>query len=207
MSASAVLGFATMAGLIPAIGAQNAFVLECGVMRRHHVWVALVCAASDALLVGIGLAGLGAVLAGSGSLSRGMAGLGALFLAWYGGRALASALRGTSALQTRAQRSGSLRASLLFTLAVTYLNPHVYLDTVLLIGGIGGRLPPAERILFWAGAVSASCLWFLGLSLGGRSLAPILRRPTAWRMVEFAVGACMWTVALGLARNALWPQA
>lgn len=197
-------GFGTGSGLIIAIGAQNAFVLAQGVRREHHLPVALTCAVCDALLIAAGLAGMGAALAAIPALRQAAAFGGALFLGYYGLRAARSALHGGGTLRAQDGEAGrSLKATLLLTLAVTLLNPHVYLDTVLLLGSIGGRHGDPGRWHFGAGATVASFAWFFSLALCGRLLAPLLSKPTAWRALDALVALVMWTVAAGLVRFAL----
>lgn len=194
-------GLGTGAGLIIAIGAQNAFVLNRGLTRNHHLTVALICAMSDALLITLGLSGMGIVLAHSEALAVWATWLGVAFLFWYGLRSFRSAMRsGSLEAQERAQMG--LGATVVATLAVTFLNPHVYLDTVLLLGSIGGRYPEAQRFFFGAGAVTASLLWFLALGLGARLLLPFFRHPRSWAVLDVLVGLTMWGVAASLVASA-----
>lgn len=195
-------GLGTGAGLIIAIGAQNAFVLTQSLARNHHVLVVLVCAASDILLITLGLAGMGAALQANDAFLAGATWLGAGFLFWYGLRSFRSALA-SGGLEPGARARMSLGATLAATLAVTYLNPHVYLDTVLLLGSIGGRYPAPDRLLFGAGAATASCLWFLVLGLGAPLLAPLFRHPRVWAVLDVLVGLTMWSVAASLVAPAL----
>ncbi len=190
-------GLGTGAGLIIAIGAQNAFVLTQGLARNHHLTVVLICALSDALLIAAGLAGMGAVLQADTALLSWATWLGALFLFWYGLRSFRSAL-GSGGLEP-GQRAGlGFWATVAATLAVTYLNPHVYLDTVLLLGSIGGRSPLPERVAFGAGAATASLLWFLALGLGAPLFLPLFRHPRSWAVLDILVGLTMWGVAASL---------
>jgi len=190
-------GLGTGAGLIIAIGAQNAFVLNQGLTRNHHLTVALICALSDALLITLGLSGMGIVLAGNAGFAFWATWLGAGFLFWYGLCAFRSALRSGSLGPEERGRMG-LGATVAATLAVTFLNPHVYLDTVLLLGSIGGRYPEAQRFFFGAGAATASLAWFLALGLGSRLLLPFFRRPGSWAVLDVFVGLTMWGVAASL---------
>ena len=190
-------GFGTGAGLIIAIGAQNAFVLSCSLTRNHHLAVALICAASDALLITLGLSGMGLVLGGNETFVHWATWLGCAFLFWYGLRSFRSALK-SGALDPGQRVRMGLGATVAATLAVTFLNPHVYLDTVLLLGSIGGRYPLGERFSFGAGAVSASLMWFLALSLGARFLVPLFRHPRSWAVLDALVGLTMWGVAASL---------
>lgn len=190
-------GLGTGAGLIIAIGAQNAFVLSRGLARNHHLTVALICAVSDALLITAGLSGMGAVLQARPALLSWATWLGSLFLFWYGLRSFRSAFS-DGALEPLARARMGFGATVAATLAVTYLNPHVYLDTVLLLGPIGGRYPVAERMFFGAGAATASLAWFLTLGLGAPLLRPLFRQPRAWTVLDVLVGLTMWSVAVSL---------
>ncbi len=194
-------GVAVGGGLIIAIGAQNAFVLSQGVRRNHPLQTALVCSICDASLILVGISGVGALVAANPQLTQLASWLGALFLFFYGYRSCRSALRGNS-LQADAALISSRKRLLITTLAFTFLNPHVYLDTILLVGGLSGQLGQNDRYLFGAGAMTASFLWFFSLSLGAGLLAPLFRKPLAWRFLDGLVCLSMWAIALGL----LWPQ-
>jgi len=199
--ASAYLqGFATSAGLILAIGAQNVFVLTQGLARRFHWQVAGLCSLIDATLILVGVLGAGLLIEQYPGLLRGVTLGGILFLILYGLRALIAALRG-SHRSLAAHSSRSLRSALLTTLALSLLNPHVYIDTVLLLGGIGGRYQGSAQTGFTLGAVMASTAWFFALSLAARGLAPLFRRPFAWRVLDLSVCALMWGVAIALWRT------
>jgi L-lysine exporter family protein LysE/ArgO len=192
-------GLLVAAGLIVAIGAQNAFVLAQSLRREHHLPVAALCVLCDALLVAAGVFGLAAVLAKSPLLLAVARWGGAAFLLWLGAQALRRALS-PQALQQQDSGPRSRRAVLLAALAVTLLNPHVYLDTVLLIGSLGAQQPvPGAYAL---GAASASLLWFFTLALGAAWLAPWLARPATWRLLDLAVAAMMFAVAWQLIANA-----
>ncbi|MDX2494507.1 MAG: LysE family transporter [Desulfuromusa sp.] len=188
-------------GLIIAIGAQNAFVLSQGVRRNFPLQTAFVCSLSDGLLILLGVSGVGAVVATNPLLAQLATWFGALFLLWYGGRSFRSALQGGS-LDASSEEIPSRRKLLLATLALTFLNPHVYLDTFVLIGGLSGQLAQTERYLFGAGAMTASFLWFFALSLGAGLLAPLFRKPLAWRFLDGFVCLTMWGIAISL----LWPK-
>ncbi len=194
-------GMALGGGLIIAIGAQNAFVLSQGVRRNFPLQTALVCSLCDASLILIGISGVGTLVAGSPDLARIATWGGSLFLLWYGSRSFRSALQG-GRLDAHGEQIESRRKLLWTTLALTFLNPHVYLDTIVLVGGISGQLANSERYLFGAGAISASVLWFFSLSLGAGLLAPLFRRPLAWRCLDGFVCLTMWGIALSL----LWPE-
>jgi L-lysine exporter family protein LysE/ArgO len=186
-------GLLVALGLIMAIGTQNAFVLAQSLRREHHLPVALLCVVCDALLVAAGVFGLATVLAHNPTLLAVARWGGALFLIWYGAKALRRACSRQSLEQGRNEGLRSRKAVLLSALAVTLLNPHVYLDTVLLIGSLGAQqtMPSA----YVAGAASASLLWFFTLALAAAWLAPWLARPATWRLLDLLVAAMMFAVA------------
>ena len=183
-------------GLIMAIGTQNAFVLAQSLRREHHLPVAAFCVICDALLVAAGVFGLATLLAQSPILLGVARWGGAVFLLWYGTQALRRAFSASSLEHSAGQTARSLRAVMLSALAVTLLNPHVYLDTVLLIGSLGAQqsVPGAYVV----GAASASLLWFFTLALGAAWLAPWLARPGTWRLLDLLVAAMMYAVAVQL---------
>ncbi|WP_043307043.1 LysE/ArgO family amino acid transporter [Pseudomonas sp. ML96] len=192
-------GMLVAAGLIIAIGAQNAFVLAQSLRREHHLPVAALCVLCDAILVAAGVFGLAAVLAQNPTLLAVARWGGAAFLLWLGVQALRRALN-PQALQRQDSTPRSRRAVLLAALAVTLLNPHVYLDTVLLIGSLGAQQPvPGAYAL---GAASASLIWFFTLALGAAWLAPWLARPATWRLLDLGVAAMMFAVAWQLIAHA-----
>ena len=193
-------GLGTSAGLIVAIGAQNAFVLSQGLRRQHHWPIAGLCSFFDALLITVGVAGMGVLIAESPVWMEVARWGGALFLIIYGARSLYSAFT-PSALSTTKSSTGSLRKALLMTLAVTLLNPHAYLDTVVLLGSIGGQYPLGERFWFAGGAISFSFLWFFGLAVAAKFLQPVFQKPKAWQVLDTFVCITMWAIALKL----LWP--
>lgn len=190
---SYVNGLLVALGLIMAIGTQNAFVLAQSLRREHHLPVAALCVVCDALLVAAGVFGLATILAQSPTLLAIARWGGAIFLIWYGSQALRRAFSKQSLDQGGNQTVRSLRAVMLSALAVTLLNPHVYLDTVLLIGSLGAQqsVPGAYVV----GAASASLLWFFTLALGAAWLAPWLARPGTWRILDLLVAVMMFTVA------------
>jgi L-lysine exporter family protein LysE/ArgO len=195
-----IQGFGTGGGLIVAIGAQNAFVLSQGVRGNHHLIIALICIFCDAVFITAGVAGLGAAVATSPSLSLWVTWGGAGFLLFYGWRSLRSAIRGGS-LDTSDPAVLSLKAAIVATLAVTLLNPHFYLDTVILLGSLSSQFHGEKRLLFLAGALSASTLWFISLSLGGRLLAPLFTKQISWRILDSLVWLTMWGIAASLLVN------
>jgi L-lysine exporter family protein LysE/ArgO len=191
-------GFAASAALIVAIGAQNAFVLRQGLARRHVGPVVAFCATSDALLIAVGTAGVGAAIAGDDALRIVTTAAGAAFLFGYGVRALARARR-PGTLRADARGATPLGAALAQAAAFTLLNPHVYVDTVLLLGTLGASHPPGARWAFVAGGACASAAWFVALGRCAARLAPRFARPGAWRVLDAAVGATMIALSAGLA--------
>ena len=199
---AALQGFSLGAGLIIAIGAQNAFVLRQGLKREHVLPVVLVCILADGLLIALGCAGFGTLVAAQPALLTAVGLGGAAFLAWYGVRALRSALA-PGALVAGGPEPIPLGRALATVSALTLLNPHVYLDTVVLLGGIAGRFPSDERVFFAGGAVTASVTWFLALGYGARLLAPVFARPAAWRVLDLVIAAVMLTLAALLLADTL----
>ncbi len=195
MIASLFAGFTSSLALIVAIGSQNAFVLRQGLRREHVLAVVVTCALSDALLITVGVAGLGTVITAQPGLLPAIRWGGAAFLLAYAVLAARRALR--PAALTPADRPGStLRATMLACLAFTFLNPHVYLDTVLLLGGLAGQHD--SRWLFAAGAAAASGVWFVSLGAGARRLAPVLARSVTWRVLDGVIAATMAAIAVTL---------
>ncbi|NOW47360.1 L-lysine exporter family protein LysE/ArgO [Novosphingobium sp. SG751A] len=190
-------GFAMSAALIMAIGAQNLFVLRQGLKREHIGPIVLFCAGADALLIAAGVGGVGALLGAMPQLTMGLTIGGALFLGWYALRAFAR-MMAPEAMAVTVQGGVSLGRALATTAAFTFLNPHVYLDTVLLMGAAGSAHAPALRPVFVAGAACASILWFVGLGYGARILTPVFARPAAWRVLDGIVGVTMLTLAVTL---------
>lgn len=195
MISSTVAGFSVSLALIAAIGAQNAFVLRQGLRREHVLPVVLLCAVSDALLIAAGIAGLGAAVAQRPTALAVARWAGAAFLLGYALLAARRALR-PGTLDPARRQPTTLRATLLACLAFTYLNPHVYLDTVLLLGAVAHQHRHAW--LFGVGATVASGVWFTALGVGAHRLAPVLARPTAWRVLDAAVAAMMTAIAISL---------
>jgi len=193
-----VHGFSSTAMLIMAIGAQNAFVLRQGLRREHVLPVVALCALSDAVLLQAGVWGMGGVLLARPEWGQWMRWAGALFLLAYALQAGARALRPGQLLVTAGGPGNSLRSTVLTLLAVTWLNPHVYLDTVVLLGGVAAQLPAQERFTFGLGAALASWLWFFALAYGARLLAPLFTRPTSWRVLDTSVALVMLAVAYQL---------
>jgi L-lysine exporter family protein LysE/ArgO len=195
---SAVAGLLTGLSLIIAIGAQNAFVLRQGLAREHVAPVVVICAVSDLVLIVAGVAGIGTVIQRAGWVIDVVRWLGVAFLTWYGVSSLLKARR-TSALAAAAPEPMSLRTAVLRVTALTWLNPHVYLDTVLLVGSIANTHGQTGRWWFAAGASLASVLWFSGLGFGARFASPLLSRPRAWQVLDVLIGLTMLGIALMLA--------
>lgn len=198
MIAAALTGFATGFSLILAIGAQNAFVLRQGLVRAHVFWLCLFCALSDAILIAAGVLGFGAVTALWPGLPQIMALAGAAFLAVYGLQRLIAAWRGDYALQI-AGKSKGLWATLAMAAAFTWLNPHVYLDTLGLVGAVSTHYHTAGlKLAFGIGAVTASFVFFFSLGYGARLLGPIMQSPRAWRVLDVLIAVVMWALAIKL---------
>ena len=191
-------GFALCATLIIAIGAQNAFVLRQGLRREHVLIIVAFCALADLLLIGAGVAGVAQVLGQAPRLTLALTAGGTLFLAWYGFRALARA-RTASAMNVAEGTSRiSVRNAVAQAAGFTFLNPHVYLDTVLLMGSIGARQPSDLRFWFVGGAAAASGAWFTTLGFGARLLRPVFRTPRAWQVLDTIIGLTMLVLAVSL---------
>jgi L-lysine exporter family protein LysE/ArgO len=196
-------GFALSATLIIAIGAQNAFVLRQGIRREHVAPIVAFCAIADLLLIGVGVAGLAGILGDSPTLVALLTIAGSAFLIWYGIRALQRALLPQSLRAATGNEPLSLGNAMAQAAGFTLLNPHVYLDTVLLMGSIGTRQPPDMRIWFVGGAACASGVWFTTLGFGARLLAPIFARPRAWQVLDTLVGLTMLFLAVVLIRQGI----
>ncbi|MGQ3001707.1 MAG: LysE/ArgO family amino acid transporter [Hydrogenophaga sp.] len=202
MTTTFIQGLVLSLGLIVAIGAQNAFVLRQGLRREHVGSVVLFCAVADAVLITAGVLGMAQALGESPGLARALALAGAAFLAVYGWRALRRARRPQRLNAADGGEGLSRGAAVAQAAAFTLLNPHVYLDTVLLVGSIGAQQPAALRGWFVAGASTASLFWFGLLGFGARWLAPWFARPRAWQVLDGLIGITMWVLAALLVRHA-----
>lgn len=189
-------GLASGLSLIVAIGAQNAFVLRQGLQRSHVALVIAVCALSDLVLIVLGVAGIGVVIEQAPAVLEVVRWAGAAFLAAYGAFAAWRAVRGQALGQLGTGQSAGWAAVLGTGLAFTWLNPHVYLDTVLLLGSIASTHGPDGRWWFAAGAGLASVAWFTALGVGARFLAPVFRRRSAWRVLDAVIAVVMVTMAI-----------
>ncbi len=185
-------GFLTGLSLIVAIGAQNAFVLRQGLRRQHVLAVVLICAFSDALLILLGIAGLGAAINSAPLLLEVFRYGGAAYLLWFAFGAIRRAIKPTVLTESNKQVD-SLRQTIVTVLALTYLNPHVYIDTVLLLGSIANQFE--DRWLFGLGAASASFVWFFSLGFGASWLGKYVKKPIFWRILDIFIAIVMITIA------------
>lgn len=198
---AAAAGFGTGLSLIVAIGAQNAFVLRQGVRRNAVLAVVGICALSDALLIALGVGGVGAVVVAWPGAVRAVGIVGGAFLLCYGALAARRVLRPGDGLRAEGEAAGSRRRAVLTCLAMTWLNPHVYLDTVFLLGSLAADRGPL-RWTFGLGAALASLCWFAALGFGARLLGRLLARPTAWRVLDGLVAVTMLALGAALALDA-----
>ena len=189
-------GFLLGGSLIMAIGAQNAFILRQGILRQHVFTLCAICSVADALLILVGVLGIGAIIQSAPHLLIAIRLMGAAFLMWYASVALRRALN-PSGMAIEGEGEGSLKVAVMTCLAFTFLNPHVYLDTVLLIGASAPD-GSAARIAYTVGAMLASCVWFFSLGYGARYLAPAFQNPRAWQMLDALIAVVMVLIAIGL---------
>ena len=201
MLESYLTGLIVCGGIIVAIGAQNAYLLSQAIRREHHWWSAGLCIVADITLFTLGMFGISAALMAMPEALQILRWLGVAFLGWLAVQSFVRASRGRAALEAGEVTKRSLKAVVFTTLAVTLLNPQVYLDTLLLIPAIGAQQEDATT--FVAGASSASILWFGLLAWGGSALAPILARPLAWRIIDGVIGVMMAVIALHLTFSGL----
>lgn len=189
-------GFLLGASLIIAIGAQNAFILRQGILSQHVFILCLICAVSDAVLIAIGVAGVGAIIASSPNLLMSIRLGGAAFLLWYAFVAIRRAIN-PAGLEANVKASPGLKAAVGTCLAFTFLNPHVYVDTVLLVGASAPHEGNAKSA-YALGAMLASFVWFFALGYGARLLEPIFKNPKAWQVLDTIIGCIMLLIAFGL---------
>ncbi|WP_195164912.1 LysE/ArgO family amino acid transporter [Mesorhizobium sp. NBSH29] len=197
MFSAALSGFLLGGSLILAIGAQNAFILRQGLLREHVFVLSLICALSDALLIAVGVAGLGTLFAAAPNLIFAVTLGGALFLFAYAAIAFRRAMN-PDALVAARHGDTSLTAAIGACLAFTFLNPHVYLDTVVLLGGLSASFEGTGRLAYAVGAMTASFVWFFSLGYGARLLQPVFARPSAWRVLDILIGMVMAALAISL---------
>jgi L-lysine exporter family protein LysE/ArgO len=190
-------GFLTGLSLIIAIGAQNAFVIRQGLTKKHVLLVVAICAISDALLILLGVAGLGALIAGLPWLLEIIRWFGVLYLAWFGIRSLRSAFK-SQTLDASGVQSASAKTVVLSVLGFTFLNPHVYLDTVILLGSIGNQFGP-DKWWFALGGAIASVVWFSSIGFGAKAASRFMSKPAFWKALDLIIAAVMFGIAIMLA--------
>ena len=203
MSLALIQGFFLGASLIMPIGAQNAYVLNCGIRRQHHLLVASLCLFCDLVLIIIGVFGGGRWLGSVSWLQACLTWGGVAFLLLYGGRSLLTAWRGAPRSLQATDGPEARLAIIVTTLAVTLLNPHVYLDTVMILGSVAAQWDLSSQPAFACGAVLASTLWFYSLALVAARLSPWLGRTSVQRGIDALIGLLMWAIALTLIWQAL----
>jgi L-lysine exporter family protein LysE/ArgO len=197
----ALTGFLTGLSLIVAIGAQNAFILRLGLMRSHVGIAVFICALSDAVLIVIGTAGMGALVQSHKSLLKVVSWIGAAYLFYFAISAARRVFKSES-LEAGEVKTMTKKAVVLSVLGFTYLNPHVYLDTVLLVGSIGSQFGN-QRWIFAFGAALASLIWFVGLGYGSKAAARVMARPITWRILDIFIAVVMASIAISLVKTAL----
>ena len=188
--------------LIVAIGSQNAFLLKSGLKKQHVFTVATLCLLGDVLLMTLGIFGIGAIIQSHAMAQIVLGSLGAAFLTWYGLSSLRSALQSQHAMQvsTHDEPQISKASIILTTLAITFLNPHVYLDTVVVIGGVASPLTQDEKLWFLIGSLSASFVWFYGLGYAATKLIPLFSRPFTWKVLDSVIALIMFYIAFELGK-------
>jgi L-lysine exporter family protein LysE/ArgO len=205
MFSALITGFFLGLSLIVAIGAQNAFVLRQGILRQHIFYIALFCSISDSLLIILGIAGISYFLNDLFfEYSKIIFGISAIWLFLYGTLRFRLAFKPNSFDLSTNSRSKSLLNSISIIAVFTYLNPHVYLDTVILIGSISQQFNELDRIYFAAGACSASFAWFFGIAYGAQLLTPIMQTPGHWRILDSMIGFIMFTIGFNLLSQGGW---
>jgi L-lysine exporter family protein LysE/ArgO len=191
-------GLALSIGLIVAIGAQNAFLLNRALRNQHQYAVATFCSITDASLICLGIFGMGSLVQAQPQLLLWITWGGALFLFIYGALAFRASAGNNAIKEDSSESEYSLLKALTVAASVSLLNPHAYLDTLVLLGGISSAYVGSEKIWFGFGAVSASFIWFFGLAWGARWLMPVFKNPMAWRVLDGLIGVIMWSIAAGL---------
>ncbi len=189
-------GFGIGSGLIVAIGAQNAFVLKQGLKQQYVFWLCFLCALSDSILIALGVLGFAELMTASPLLVTIAKYLGATFLLVYGAKAFYAAFKTTQTMQLESNHKQTLTQVLLTGLAFTWLNPHVYLDTIVLIGSVATQFE--DKISFALGSIVASWIFFFSLGYGSRLLKPLFSNPKAWKVLDFLIGCMMWSIAVSL---------
>ena len=200
---SALEGFALSIGLILALGPQNVFVMRQGLMRSHVFAVCLACSVFDALLITAGVLGVGSILAGIEGAEFMIAIGASIFLISYGLLRIKSAMSPVG-MSTEGEGESDLAPTIAAAAAFTFLNPHVYVDTLLLIGGTSSRYLGDERVAFGIGAATASFVFFFSLGYGARSLSEVLNKPKAWRYIDLSIACIMFIIAAAIMHPHLW---
>lgn len=194
-------GFAIGLSLIVAIGAQNAFVLKQGLKKQAVFWVCFVCALSDSILVVLGITGFATVIQLYPELVGFAKWAGAVFLLWYGLQHAIQAFQSNQSLHAGSQNEIQLSKIIIVCLALTWLNPHVYLDTVVLIGSISTQFEQT-KLYFALGVITASWFFFFSLGYGARVLIPVFANPKAWKVLDVVIALIMWSIAISLMMTA-----
>lgn len=190
-------GFLTGLSLIIAIGAQNAFVIKQGLLRQHVLLIVLICAISDAVLIFLGTGGLGALVQSNQGLLEVIRWFGVAYLTWFGIKSVKSAFTNQSLQASESPTVSALKVATT-ALALTWLNPHVYLDTVILLGSVANQFD-ADRWYFAIGASVASVLWFSAIGFGARAASKYMSRPIFWKILDSLIAIVMFSIALTLA--------
>ena len=193
-----IKGFVVTISLIMAIGAQNAYVLKLGLLKQYVLLAVLMCIFFDFLLIAAGIFGLGYFIQGNQILINSIAVFGIVFLIIYAMLSFKSAFKNESLQIDGNAKTNPLKEVITLILVFTFLNPHTYLDTVLLIGGIGANIQNEFKIYFLLGAVSASAIWFFSLGFGARFLIPVFKKPITWKILDISIGIFMLFIAYSL---------
>ena len=193
-----ITGLLLGGSLIIAIGAQNAYVLKQGLLRSHVFLICLICALSDAILIAIGTSGVGKIIETHPEWLNAITWFGATYLFIFGLMSFRAALKNETLHTASGETSQNTKTIIATVLALTFLNPHVYLDTVLLIGSIASPYNSTDRLSFTLGAISASFIWFFSLGFGARFLTPLFNKPSAWKILNIIIGLVMWWIAYQL---------
>ena len=205
MLSAFLTGFFLGLSLIVAIGAQNAFVIRSGILRNHIFYIALFCAISDSLLIIIGIAGISFFLKDfMNEFSNIIFGFSALWLFSYGLLRIRSALINNYLTVDNNSKSSSLLKAISIVAVFTFVNPHVYLDTMILIGSISQQFLDTNRIYFAIGACTASFIWFFSIAYGAKLLTPIMQKPSHWRNLDLLIALIMFVIAFNLASQGNW---
>ena len=197
-------GLGIGAGMIIAIGAQNAFVLMQSLKQEHHLAAAGICAMLDVILITAGVLGMGAFIQGNATLQMVASLGGAAFLFVFGVGSLRASLSGKAMAVVKSEDKKSLGRVVATTLAISLLNPHVYIDTVVSLGAISTTFAPPANFAFGAGCLTISFIWFFGLALAGKRLIPLFAKPQSWRVLHLLVCATVWLIAVQLVVFAFW---